>query len=324
MFSLIIPVYQNEGSIPFLVEALEFLNRDMGGDLEAVLVVDGSPDRSLELLAASLPKAGFQSQLVLLSRNFGSFSAIAAGLALARGSLFATMAADLQEPPELIVEIRRKLETGRYDVVVATRTGRKDPFVSRMLANIFWRAYKLLVQREIPSGGVDLFGCNEEFRKHLLSLSERNTMMVGLIYWLGFRRGEASYHRRHRGHGKSAWSFSRKLRYLLDSTFAFSDLPVRLLSLIGILGISLAVVLTAITLFVKWTGRVPVPGYSATVLLIMFFGGLNSLGLGLIGEYVWRTFENTKGRPGYVIARHLKFEGENKTEWTEMPKTMPG
>lgn len=323
MFSLIIPVYLNEGSIPFLLETLEDLNRNMAGDLEAVMVVDGSPDRSLELLAASLPKASFQSQLLLLSRNFGSYSAITAGLQIARGTLFATMAADLQEPPELIGEIRRKLETGEYDVVVGTRSGRDDPFVSRMLANIFWKMYKLLVQREIPPGGVDLFGCNGEFRNHLLSLTERNTMMVGLIFWLGFRRGEVSYRRRPRRHGKSAWSFGRKLSYLLDSIFAFSDLPVRLLSLIGILGITLAVILASITLFVKWTGRVPVPGYSATVLLIMFFGGLNSLGLGLIGEYVWRTFENTKGRPGYVVARHLAFEGTNKTEWTERPKTMP-
>lgn len=300
---------------------LEELNISMSGDLEAVLVVDGSPDHSLDLLAAALPKTNFTSQLLVLSRNFGSYNAISAGLASARGSLFATMAADLQEPPQLIIDIRRKLETGHYDVVVGTREGRDDPVVSSFLANTFWKLYKLLIQRDIPSGGVDLFGCNEEFRQHLLSLRERNTMLVGLIFWLGFRRGEVVYRRRPRLHGKSAWSFSRKFRYLLDSTFAFTDLPVRLLSLIGLLGITLAVILAAVTLFVKWTGRVPVPGYSATVMLIMFFGGLNSLGLGLIGEYVWRTFENTKGRPGYVIARHLDFDGANPSTCPEKIKT---
>jgi hypothetical protein len=182
--------------------------------------------------------------------------------------------------------------------------------------------YRALVQREIPSGGVDLFGCNEQFRNHLLSLGERNTMLIGLIFWLGFRRAEVAYKRRPRKHGKSAWSLSRKLRYLLDSIFAFSDLPIRLLSVIGLLGITLAVVLAGITLFVKWTGRVPLPGYSATVLLILFFGGLNSLGLGLIGEYVWRTFENTKARPAYVIAQHLEFDGAKQTVWTEKSSTM--
>lgn len=322
MFSLIIPVYRNEGSILLLLETLEDLNRLMNGDLEAVLVVDGSPDQSLALLTAALPNASFSSQLIALSRNFGAFAAITAGLAAARGDLFATIAADLQEPPELVMEIREKLETGEYDVVVGKRAGREDPLLNRLLAAIFWKLYRLLVQRELPVGGVDMFGCTQEFREHLLSLRERNTMMIGLIFWLGFRRGEVSYRRRPRLHGKSAWSFARRVRYLMDCTFAFSDLPVRLLSLVGILGITISIILTAITLFVKWTGRVPVPGYSATVLLIMFFGGLNSLGLGLIGEYVWRTFENTKGRPGYVVAQHRDFNSE--TQWTGNPKTMSG
>jgi len=324
MFSLIIPVYRNEASIGSLVKLLEELNNSMSGDLEVVLVVDGSPDGSLDLLAEALPGTNFDSQLLALSRNFGSYNAITAGLASARGNLFATMSADLQEPAELITDIRKQLETGKFDVVVGSRVGRDDPIMSRILANIFWKLYKLFIQREIPRGGIDVFGCNQQFREHLLSLRERNTMLIGLIFWLGFRRGQVTYRRARRTYGKSAWSFARKFRYLLDSTFAFTDLPVRLLSLIGLLGITLAIILAAITLFVKWTGRVPVPGYSATVLLIMFFGGLNSLGLGLIGEYVWRTFENTKGRPGYVVARHLEFDGNKKGEWTEKSRTTRG
>jgi polyisoprenyl-phosphate glycosyltransferase len=323
MFSLIIPVYRNEGSIPALMEALEELNQSLAGDLEAVLVVDGSPDRSLELLTAALPQATFLSQLLVLSRNFGSFSAITAGLARARGSLFAIMAADLQEPLELILEMRNQLETGQYDVVVGTRAKREDPLVNRVLSVCFWKLYRILVQREIPSGGVDVFGCTREFREHLLVLRESNTTLVGLIFWLGFRRGEVSYHRKARQHGKSAWSFARKLRYLLDSAFAFSDLPVRLLSFVGILGIILSVVLTIVVIFAKWSGEIAVPGYSATALLIIFFGGLNSLGLGLIGEYVWRTFENTKGRPAYLVAQQREFQGEKKTVWIENSKTMP-
>ena len=320
MFSLIIPVYRNEASIPSLLERLEELNQQMAGDLEAVLVVDGSPDRSLELLAAALPHAGFASQLLSLSRNFGSYPAISAGLDSARGSLFAVMAADLQEPAEFIVEIRKKLETRLYDVVVGTRAGRQDPLVNRWFATTFWKLYKLLVQKEIPVGGVDVFGCNREFKEHLLALPERNTTLVGLIFWLGFRRGEVSYFRQPRQHGKSAWSFWRKLRYLLDSTFAFSDLPVRLLSLVGILGITLAVVLGSIVLFAKVSGNINLPGYSAVVLLIMFFGGLNSLGLGLIGEYVWRAFENTKGRPTYIIARRSEFKAERTLYGPKAPR----
>lgn len=323
MFSLIVPVYRNEGSIPFLVEALEELNRSMAGDLEAVLVVDGSPDRSLELLIESLPKASFSSQLLVLSRNFGAYPAITAGLSSARGSLFAVMAADLQEPPSFIMDVRQKLETGEYDVVVGTRVGRADPFLTRVFSATFWKLYKILVQKEIPAGGVDVFGCTSEFRDHLLALPERNTTLVGLIFWLGFRRGEVSYSRRARQHGHSSWSFWRKVRYLLDSTFAFSDLPVRLLSLVGLLGMAVSVILACIVVFAKWSGAVAVPGYSATVLLIMFFGGLNSLGLGLIGEYMWRTFENTKGRPNYIIAQRREFAAEKKVAWIGSSKTTP-
>ena len=315
MFSLVVPVYKNEGSIAALVERLAELNRVLEGDFEAVLVVDGSPDRSHALLAAALPGAEFLSQLIVLSRNFGAFSAITAGLSAARGDAFAVMAADLQEPLELITEMRAMLGTGQFDVVVGTRTNRGDPLTSRLFSTIFWRVYKTFVQRDIPAGGVDVFGCTREFREHLLSLKERNTTLVGLIFWLGFRRGEVSYSRQSREHGKSSWSFWRKVRYLLDSTFAFSDLPVRLLSSVGIAGILLSVFLTVVVLFASATGLIGVPGYSATVVLIMFFGGLNSLGLGLIGEYLWRTFENTKGRPHYVVAQRREFGADRRTLW---------
>ena len=323
-FSLVIPVYKNEASIPALLAAVAEINRRMGGAFEAVFVVDGSPDRSLELLAAALPECEFKAQLITLSRNFGSFQAIAAGLESARGEYLAVMAADLQEPPELALDFRRMLASGNYDVVVGARAKRNDSLGERLFSAIFWNAYRLVVQREVPAGGVDVFACTRDFAGQLLSLKERNTTLVGLIFWLGFRRGEVSYERRAREHGKSAWSFQRKLRYLLDSAFAFSDLPVRLMSLIGILGITLSLILGAIVLTVKLTVGIAAPGYTATALLIMFFGGLNSLGIGLIGEYVWRAFENTKGRPGYVVARHNEFEptgrAQPRNDLTEVTK----
>ena len=316
MFSLVVPVYRNEGSIPALVDTLDELNRVMHGDLEAVIVVDGSPDRSLELLTDALTTATFLSQLIVLSRNFGAFSAITAGLASARGETFAVMAADLQEPPELILEMRRRLATKEFDVVVGTRANRQDPLTSRVLSAAFWSAYRTFVQHDVPKGGVDVFGGTAEFRDHLLALKERNTTLVGLIFWLGFRRGEVKYSRQKRQHGKSTWSFARKLRYLLDSAFAFSDLPVRLMSAVGVVGMTLSTALAGLVVFAKISGKINVPGYSATVLAVMFFGGLNSLGLGLIGEYLWRTFENTKGRPSYIVAQHREFQSERETLWT--------
>ncbi|MFN8095538.1 MAG: glycosyltransferase family 2 protein [Vicinamibacteria bacterium] len=313
MFTVVVPVYRNEECIPDLLAALEEMDHRLAGDLEAVLVVDGSPDCSLEILARELPARRFRSQLLGLSRNFGSFAAIMAGLSAGHGDAFGVMAADLQEPIELVLEFRDRLASGRCDVVVGTRTGRCDPLLSRAASGLFWWSYRRLVQREVPPGGVDVFGCSAAFRDHLLALRERNATLVGLVFWLGFRREEVPYVRRPRLHGRSAWSLRRRVRYLLDSGFAFSDLPVRLMTLAGLVGLSLSTVLAIVVLVTRIRGGIPVPGYTATVLSVMFFGGLNSLGIGVLGEYVWRTFENSKGRPGYVVAARHEFSGrENR------------
>ena len=309
MLSLVVPVYRSEESIPDLLGAVEELNRRLNGEFEAVFVVDGSPDRSRDLLTERLPPASFKSQLLVLSRNFGSFAAIRAGLAAGRGELFAVMAADLQEPPELVVSFREALGSGQYDVAVGCRESRADTFGSRLFSALFWGLYRAIVQREVPRGGVDVFGCTRRFRDEILALEEGNSTLVGLIFWLGFRRAEIRYARQPRKHGTSAWSFRRKVRYLLDSCFAFSDLPIRLLSLAGISGMLLAVVFGLVVLAARLGGRIEVPGYAATVLAVMFFGGLNSLGLGILGEYLWRTFENTKRRPGHVVFSRAEFPG---------------
>jgi glycosyltransferase involved in cell wall biosynthesis len=310
MFSLVIPVYKNEGAIPELLACLEELNRGMDGELEAVFVVDGSPDRSLDALTRLLPAAGFASQLILLSRNFGSFPAIVAGLKHGSGAHFAVMAADLQDPPELILGFREKLLEGGADIVIGRRIERGDPLGMRISSAIFWGLYRWLVQRELPKGGVDVFACSRPVRDQLLRLRELNSTLVGLVFWVGFRRAEIPYARRERRHGASSWSVARRTRYLLDSIFAFSDLPVRLLSLVGMVGMVLAVALGVVVLTSKLVGGIAVPGYAATILTVVFFGGLNALGLGLIGEYLWRTFENTKSRPMFIVTQRWRFPND--------------
>jgi glycosyltransferase involved in cell wall biosynthesis len=302
--TLVVPVYRNEESISELLDAVAELAKSLPEEMEAVFVDDGSPDRSRQLLMDGLQRAPFRSQLVILSRNFGSFAAIRAGLAAGSGECFAVMSADLQEPPATVAEFFAVLRRGDHDVVVGSRNRRDDPWTSRLASAAFWWSYRRLVQRDIPPGGVDVFGCTRTFRDHVLSLPERNSTLVGLIFWLGFRRAEVLYSRQARRHGRSGWSFSRKLRYLLDSAFAFSDLPIRLLSLAGLAGMTVSVLLASVVLATKLAGQVPVPGYTATVLTVMFFGGLNSFGIGILGEYLWRSFENTKHRPEFVVARH--------------------
>lgn len=309
MYSLVIPVYRNEGSLPELLGVLAELDEKLGHELETVFVVDGSPDRCAEILETELPRQTYRSKLVLLSRNFGAFAAVRTGLAEASGPWFAMMSADLQEPPDLPLAFFRTLEKEPVDVVVGTRARRADPLLTRWSSQIFWLLYRRLVQPEMPPGGVDSFGCNQAFRDHLLALRESNTTLVGLLFWLGFRRKLIPYERRARRHGRSAWSLARRLRYLSDSVFAFSDLPVRLLAGAGAAGLLFSVAFGVVVLVARLSGWIPVPGYAGTVLLITFFAALNSFGLGVIGSYLWRAFENTKGRPEAVVRWRAGFDG---------------
>lgn len=309
--SVVIPVYRNEESLPELCRELGRLGQLIGEPLEVVFVVDGSPDGSFAWLRDHLPGQPFASKLCLHSRNFGSFAAIRSGLAEATGSLFAVLAADLQEPVEMVADFFRVLRSGEADIAIGHRTGRSDPLLSRLSSQLFWWLYRKLVLPEVPPGGVDMFGCTRQCRDRLLQLEEQHSSLVGLLFWIGFRRRLVAYQRAPRKHGRSAWTLSRKLRYLLDSSYSFSDLPIRLLQWAGALALLFGTGFGAVVLYARLSGRIDVPGYSATVLTVILFGGLNSLGLGMIGEYVWRTFENSKRRPLAIVSAVERFEVES-------------
>lgn len=310
LYSIIIPVYKNAESIGELIRALADIQLSVrtqfSMDIEAVFVVDGSPDGSISILDQRLPSAPFRSQLLAHARNFGSFAAIRTGLAAANGEYLGMIAADLQEPPELLVAFLERLVDNSSDIVVGVRESREDPMLTQMSSGLFWKIYRSLVIREIPEGGVDLFACTRQVRDQLLALGESHSSLIGLVYWIGFRRSEVSYTRRARKYGRSAWTLRKKIDYLLDSIFAFTDLPIRILTILGLAGMLLASVWGLLVLIARVFGNIPVSGYAATVLTIVFFGGLNTLGIGLVGHYAWRTYENTKRRPIAIVryARH--------------------
>jgi len=303
MNSLIIPIYKNEAFIPKVLEVCQWLNTALKESLEVVFVVDGSPDDSVKRLEELLPQTSFKFQLIELSKNFGSFAAIKKGLEMARGDFFAVMAADLQEPKEVILDFFTTLNSKEYEVVLGTRESRQDPLPSRLAANTFWWMYQKLIQPEMPKGGVDVFGCNKLFRNELIRLNESHSSLVGLIFWMGYRRKLLHYSRKKREHGNSAWTLSKKFRYMLDNIFSFTDLPIQILVFFGFAGVALSLAMGMLILISKMTGAISVPGYAATALLILFFASLNSLGLGIIGIYVWRAFENTKQRPEALVMK---------------------
>jgi len=310
MLSLVIPVYRNEASLHDLLAALQALAGALAEPLEVVFVVDGSPDHCHDILRERLPATGLNATLLLLTRNFGAFAAVRAGLEHARGDTFAVMAADLQEPPELVPQMHALLAGDAADVVVAERTLRHDPPWQRWQSELFWALYRRFVVPEMPPGGVDIFACNRPFRDALLQLTESRSSLIAQIFWLGFRRASVPYVRQPRRHGASAWTWRKKMAYLSDSVFAFTDLPVRLLTWAGALGMGVAVVLTLAVLTAKLMGQIAVPGYAITLIAILFFGALILFSLGIVGTYAWRAYENTKQRPQAVVLRQQQFSSE--------------
>ena len=311
VYSVVIPVYTNEGTLGDAIARLTDVSTRLDGRLEAVFVVDGSPDGSLAVLQRLLPEAGIASQLVVHSRNFGSFPAIRTGMAVARGRYIGVMAADLQEPPELMEEFFTVLAKGEADITVGRRESRADPAITSLMSRTFWGLYRRLINPSIPRGGVDVFGCTREVAGHVLSLGEAHSSLVGLLYWVGFRRVEVPYSRVERTTGKSGWTFHKRVRYLLDSVFSFTDIPISILSTVGFTG-GLLTILASIFVLVSWlTGRITEVGYTPLMLVMLFSTFTLLSGLGVVGSYVWRAYENSKGRPVSVPMSRETFDVEH-------------
>lgn len=298
--TVVIPVYGNRDSLPELCRQLGVLEL---GDvaLDVVFVVDGSPDDSADVLRGLAGGLAFPAQLVELSRNFGSFSAIREGIRRAEGDVVAVISADLQEPPELIARFVQEIRDSSCDVVVGRREGRADPLATRLSSAAFWGLYRRLVQRDMPPGGIDVFAVTRQAAAALLQMEERNTSLVGQLLWIGFTRRSVPYHRLPRHSGRSGWTLRKKLRYMTDSVFSFTDLPVRLMLLVGTVGAA-AIFVTSAVVLVQWAlGRIDVPGYTPLMLALLFVGFVLVMGLGVIGSYLWRTYENSKGRPSSIV-----------------------
>lgn len=301
-YSLIIPVYKNEKNLPALLEAIRDLVVRLS-DMEVVFVIDGSPDVSWFLLHETLPTEPYRSQLILLSRNFGSSSAIRTGLEYARGEYHAIMAADLQEPPYLIERFFELLSRNEVDVVIGQRVGRKDPLPARFFSGLYWKLYCHFINPSIPSGGIDVFACTKKISDILVQIKEHNSSISLLLFWVGFRRAFVPYERQERQEGKSAWTFRKKFRFFLDTVFSFSDFPIFFVSYLGMAGIFLSILLGGWTFTARLLNKVPVEGYTTLLLVILFGFSALFLTQGIIGAYLWRCFENTKSRPVAIVEK---------------------
>ena len=312
--SIVVPVYKNEGAIENLLNRIGEISRAVTGSVETVFVVDGSPDKSLEALRSLLPMAGFDAKVLLLSRNFGAFSAIRAGLREARGEVTVVMAADLQEPTSLITDMLGIVQRDESDVAVGVRQSRKDGVISRTLSALFWKIFNRVSSLELPRGGVDIFALSRSARETLNSFEESSTSLIGLIYWMGFRRQEVPYHRIERQVGKSSWSLQKRIDYAKDSITAFSEFPLVVFLWSGAIGALVSLVFALIGAYQYVFTSDHKSQREITAIGLLFVASYLMAGLGVLGTYLWRIADNVRKRPDSITWKTWEIPSRKNSE----------
>lgn len=299
--SVIIPVYFNEGSLPLLFRELCGVEKALQGKgmaLEMIFVDDGSLDGSWgELLKIRQQRKN--TRIVRLTRNFGSIRASKAGCRFANGACFTILSADLQDPPQLILDMVDKW-LGGSKYVICARANRQDPLSSRICSYLFYRLVRAFVIRDYPRGGYDLALMDREMLPYFIE-SSKNLFTPLLGFWLGYKPEVLYYDRLKRAHGKSRWTFLKKLNAFLDSILGFSVAPLRLISLVGIIVSFCSFSYGGWIIANAFLGRMEVPGFATIVVLISFLMGIVITSLSVIGEYLWRIFDEVNKRPEVVI-----------------------
>ena len=300
-----IPVFNEEHGVAELLRRVgTVLDSQSGGPHQIVVVNDGSTDRTLEQLELAA-RADHRLVIVSLSRNFGHQAALTAALDYVNGDVAVLMDGDLQDPPEVIPDFVLQYQSGA-DVVYAQRVRRKESWPLRLSYYVFYRLMLRLSSVPLPLDSGDFGLMSRRVVDSIRSAPERNRFLRGLRSWAGFRQVGIEVERGERYAGSSKYSLLKLMRLASDGMFAFSIVPLRLASAVGVISIALAMVFAAYQVYVKlWLHESP-QGFTSLTVLIIFFGGLNLLFLGLIGEYLGRVYEEVKSRPVYVIDRVVR------------------
>lgn len=299
--SIVIPVYYNESNLADTIPQLLALEEKFPGySLELVFVDDGSGDRSLNLLLDYRSRSSGKIKVVKLTRNFGSMSAIQAGFTVATGDCVGMISADLQDPPEIFLDMIAHWEKGNK-AVFAVRQDREEPVVQKSLSNLYYSFIRKFALADYPNGGFDFFLVDRQVIADLNRIREKNTNIMTLIYWLGYKPVMIPYVRRQRSKGRSRWTFAKKIKLFIDTFVAFSFFPIRILSLIGLLVAIGSFLYGAFVLFYWYFFGTVVRGWVPTILVLSFTSGIQMAMLGVLGEYLWRTLDEARNRPPFVI-----------------------
>jgi dolichol-phosphate mannosyltransferase len=308
LISVVIPVYYNEGNIPVTWTAVEAALGRLPPDRrwEVVFVDDGSGDRSYERCREVFERAPDRVRVVKLTRNFGQTAAILAGFREARGDACVVMSADLQDPPELIVDMVARWDGGARKVVLATRTDREEGPITRWTSRVFYRLMRRFAIPDMPPGGFDFFLIDRRVVDLVNEMEEKNTFLQGHILWPGYPPEVIGYARRRREIGRSRWTLSKKVKYFVDGFVTYTVTPIRLITIVGLLVSVLSFAYATLIFFGKLIWDIPLKGWAPTMISILMLSGVQLVMLGIIGEYLWRNYHETRKLPTFVVDSVLR------------------
>lgn len=304
-FSIVVPVYYNEGSLIPTMDALETLVLQRSDNLigEVIFVDDGSKDHSLAELLTIQSRSLYLTQIIKFTRNFGQVSAVRAGLERSRGRCAIVISADGQDPPELINDMLHGHFSEGKEVVICARQDREESQFRKITSNIFYGLMRKLSFPTMPDGGFDFFLLGRRALDEMLLNNEAHPFVQGQILWTGFDAKILRYKRLERKIGTSRWTFSKKITYLLDGVLSYSFTPIRLVSLLGAVIALFGFIYSGVVLISWLLHGNQVQGWTPLIMIVLVLGGVQLLTLGLIGEYLWRTLAQVRNRNPYVIDR---------------------
>ena len=302
--SFVIPVYRNQGSLAESHRRIQDLleTRLARFSFEIVFIDDGSDDASLgELIEIS--RRDDRVKVLALTKNFGQVSAVVAGLRETTGDAAIILSADLQEPIEKIPEMVQAW-VGGSEIVICYRQARQDTLMARLSSRLFYGLIRL-ASPTMPATGFDFFLLGRPALSVINQLKERNRFFQGDILWLGFRTTMLPYERQRRSVGRSQWTTSRKVKYFLDGLLSTSYWPIRAMPILGFLTFGAGLVYSGLIVWAWVVRSTPFTGWAPIMIVCLALGGLNMLMLGILGEYVWRIYDELRGRPSYIIRERI-------------------
>lgn len=302
-YSVVIPVYFNEGSLTPTMKSLQSDVIDRQTDLsgEIIFVDDGSGDGSFDELMVLRSLYPELVKVIKLTRNFGQVNALTAGFSLARGKCVVAMSADGQDSPRLINDMLSSHFEEGYEIVICTRKERDESAYRIVSSRLFYGIMRRLVFPGMPTGGFDYALIGRRALDVMLKMKESNPFLQGQIMWTGFTPKLIHYRREARTHGTSRWTIGRKVTYLIDGILSYSFFPIRLISILGIFVAFVGFAYALIVLIARLFGHIPTQGWAPLMIVMLVIGGMQMLMLGVIGEYVWRALEQARKREPFVI-----------------------